>query len=156
MEQQTTLNFGTVSISPKTPSSITDIKFFELGKAIFTVSNPSNKHYTYKIKLKKFEKNSCWFIYLLTGPQNTSDYTYLGVYVPSIHGVRITAKSKYTEDSEPVKVLKWALARIANDNLPVGYKIQHEGRCGRCGRTLTTPESISRGIGPECIKFYAK
>lgn len=24
------------------------------------------------------------------------------------------------------------------------------GRCGRCGRRLTDPESIRRGIGPEC------
>lgn len=24
------------------------------------------------------------------------------------------------------------------------------GRCGKCGRTLTDPESIERGIGPEC------
>ena len=153
--QQTTLQFGTVAIAPTVPHSITDIHFFELGKAIFTVANPSNEHYTYKIRKKIFDdKRTCWFIYLLTGPQNTNDYTYLGVYVPSIHGVRLTAKSKYTEDSKPVKVLKWALTRVANNNLPVGYKIQHEGRCGRCGRTLTTPESISRGIGPECIKFY--
>jgi len=27
--------------------------------------------------------------------------------------------------------------------------VRHEGRCGR---TLTVPESIERGIGPECIK----
>ena len=27
--------------------------------------------------------------------------------------------------------------------------VRHEARCGR---TLTVPESIERGIGPECIK----
>ena len=26
------------------------------------------------------------------------------------------------------------------------------GRCRRCGRTLTDPDSLSRGIGPDCIK----
>lgn len=26
----------------------------------------------------------------------------------------------------------------------------HMGICGRCGRALTTPESITRGIGPVC------
>lgn len=28
--------------------------------------------------------------------------------------------------------------------------------CGRCGRDLTDPESIKRGIGPECIKKQTK
>jgi len=28
----------------------------------------------------------------------------------------------------------------------------HEGRCGRCARRLTVPESIINGIGPECAK----
>jgi hypothetical protein len=28
--------------------------------------------------------------------------------------------------------------------------------CGRCGRELTDPESIERGIGPECMKKQTK
>lgn len=30
--------------------------------------------------------------------------------------------------------------------------IYNEGKCVRCGRTLTTPESVSMSIGPECAK----
>lgn len=26
------------------------------------------------------------------------------------------------------------------------------GRCERCGRTLTDPDSVTRGIGPECAR----
>jgi hypothetical protein len=26
------------------------------------------------------------------------------------------------------------------------------GRCKRCGRLLTEPVSVERGIGPECVK----
>jgi hypothetical protein len=26
------------------------------------------------------------------------------------------------------------------------------GRCKRCGRLLTDPVSVERGVGPECIK----
>ena len=29
------------------------------------------------------------------------------------------------------------------------------GRCPKCNKTLTDPESISRGIGPKCAKHYA-
>jgi hypothetical protein len=28
----------------------------------------------------------------------------------------------------------------------------HEGYCGRCGRELTVPESIERGLGPQCAR----
>jgi hypothetical protein len=31
-----------------------------------------------------------------------------------------------------------------------------EGRCGKCGRTLTVPSSIATGLGPECIKSISK
>lgn len=33
-----------------------------------------------------------------------------------------------------------------------GYRLQEESYCGVCGRTLTDPESIDRGIGPECYQ----
>jgi hypothetical protein len=31
-----------------------------------------------------------------------------------------------------------------------GCEVYHEGRCGRCNRKLTVPESIETGLGPEC------
>ena len=30
------------------------------------------------------------------------------------------------------------------------FEFRHEGRCGRCGRALTVPESIDTGFGPHC------
>ena len=36
------------------------------------------------------------------------------------------------------------------DDVPDNLRVYHEGKCCRCGRTLTTPESIKKGIGPEC------
>lgn len=32
-------------------------------------------------------------------------------------------------------------------------EVWHEGRCGRCARRLTVPESILIGIGPECAEI---
>ena len=44
---------------------------------------------------------------------------------------------------------------LADDIQPLvdkGFNLHHEGRCCRCGRVLSTPESCDRGIGPECWK----
>jgi len=131
-------------------NQITSPEFFEGGKVIFTVSNPTGEHYTYRINHKK---ETPFFVSLLTGPDNCSDYTYLGIYVPQNKTVVLTGKSKFKDDTTPVKVIRWAVKIISNkESIPNGYSIQHEGRCCRCGRVLTTPESIQKGIGPECMK----
>lgn len=143
-------------------NEIKNVDFFKGGKALFTVSNNKSQHYTYYIRKKEFKptKNfqnpskTFYFVNLLTGPQNTSDYTYLGMYYPESNIVSLTKKSKYTEDSLPVRVIRWAIKKVTQKaKLPDGYAIQHEGRCCRCKRVLTTPESIKLGIGPECIKM---
>lgn len=134
-------------------NSIHDKKFFSGGNALFTVSNNKGDHYTFKIR--KPREDAPYFINLLTGPQNTSNFTYMGIYNPDSLKVVLTKKSKFNYESTPVKVLVWAIRQVAfNKELPEGYKIQHEGRCCRCGRTLTTPESIEKGIGPECAKVF--
>jgi hypothetical protein len=129
--------------------------FFIGGKAIFTVANNKGDHYTYRIR--KHKSNEVFFVSLLTGPDNNESYTYLGLYNPNnIEGQKVvtTAKSKYNSISTPVKVVNWAITMVfKGKNLPEGYSIQHEGKCCRCGRTLTTPESIENGIGPECSKM---
>lgn len=136
---------------------INNKKFFEGGRALFTVSNNKGDHYTFRItKPKRDEKgNPPYFISMLTGPDNTSDYNYLGLYIPQYNNVKLTSKSKFTAESTPVKVLNWAFKMVAEGReLPPGYSILHEGKCCRCGRTLTTPESINNGIGPECAKYF--
>lgn len=132
-------------------------EFILAGKAIFTVSNNKGEWYTFRVKHKEAEGRfqEAWFVSLLTGPDNTASYTYLGMLSPQAldasQRVRLTAKSKYSESSKPVQVLRWALHLVwTGGTFPEGYAIKHEGRCGRCGRLLTVPESIDRGIGPEC------
>ena len=45
----------------------------------------------------------------------------------------------------------WRMLKSAKP-LPPTFEFWHEGRCGKCGKKLTTPESIERGLGPECAK----
>ena len=134
-----------------TPHTIKSIDFFRAGNAVFTVAGPT-KHYTFKIKKKE---KSPFFVNLLTGPNNVEDFSYIGIYIPNKnHEIRLTAKSKFKNDSTPVKTIRWALRMISEKRpIPQGWDIKHEGKCCRCGKRLTTPESIDAGIGPECGKM---
>jgi len=138
-------------------NSIKSVDFFKGGKAFFTVSGKGT-HYTFKISAKKKNNRILpegpFFVSLLTGPDNYANYKYLGMYDHQHPGVRLTAKSSFNNESVPVKTVRWAVSKVlSHETLPEGWAIQHEGKCCRCGRKLTTPESINNGIGPECIKM---
>lgn len=132
------------------PHDITDKRFLSAGFAIFTVENNKGQHYTFRIA-KGREDNSPFFAGVLTGSDNTRSYTYIGLFSPETLEIRLTKKSRYTDDTIPVKVLRWVM-EIFNGKreLPLGYAIHHLGYCCRCGRPLSTPESVKNGIGPIC------
>ncbi len=133
-------------------------EFVLAGNATFTIQEPNGVHHTYHVQ--KVEANDRWaesyFARLLTGPDNTNDYTYIGKLDPFTGQVNTTFKSASFANSFTLKLLNRVLARVWSDDHAAfevhGYKLHHEGYCGRCGRMLTTPESVKRGIGPECWK----
>jgi hypothetical protein len=136
-------------------------KFMLAGKAIWTVGIPESfqkekdckSHYTFKIAKKK--DADIWFVNLLTGPDNMSNYTYIGMVNSATGEVNLTRNSKMTKDSICYRLLNRIMARVwAEDTdkiVEAGFTLNHEGKCGRCGRRLTTPESCASGFGPECI-----
>ncbi len=97
-----------------------------------------------------------FFVAVLSGPDNTSDYTYIGM----IHGTKfgVTRASRRMADALSVKTFEWALGRfLANvKEMPALMEVWHTGRCGRCGRELTVPESVASGIGPECARIMGR
>lgn len=126
--------------------------FVTAGRATFTLVG-RDARYTYRVDRSQNDDDRppVYFVALLTGPDNTADYTYMGLLDPSTGALRLTAKSSQTADSTPVRALRWALPILWTGRaLPAPAKLYHVGRCGRCGRALTVPESIRAGIGPEC------
>jgi len=120
--------------------------FLYAGRAVLTVSNNKGQHYTFQVKqAKDWNQNTRYFVSLRTG----ENYTYLGMF--SSDTLYPTKASKMRKNSTPFKVFNFAV-RIINgvQELPAGYKIQHEGKCGKCGKPLTNPVSIETGIGPTC------
>ena len=129
--------------------------FIFAGKAIFTIkSGESGKHFTYKITKGKRGNNPPHFASLLTGTDNNSQYSYFAnIWDEKVykHG----AKSRITKDALGVQAFRWFFRNLLDGTLNGRVKIYHEGRCCKCGRRLTTPKSVERGIGPECNKMLS-
>ena len=131
--------------------------FLTAGHAIFTLANPTTgNRWTYQITRKDAQPGSqyrdpAFFVGLLTGPDNGSDYRYLGMLRPDSGQIVLTRASRVTDETPAVKAIRWAFRWLwAGQELPAPAELHHEGRCGRCGRRLTVPESIITGLGPEC------
>jgi hypothetical protein len=146
-------------------------EFILAGKAIFTLevapawadANGTPAHWTFKVRGKELDDgsgNRIFFVSLLTGPDNESDYAYLGVLNPETGEVRLTKASKFSETTLAVRLVRRVFARIwAGEQGAIeaaGFRLHHEGRCCRCGRLLTVPSSIESGIGPECAEKMAR
>ena len=129
-----------------------DAKTYTLaGRATVTLtSERTGTRYTYKVRQMKDEggqPRQLWSVGLLTGPDNESDYQYVGV----LNGeLKLTAKSRLKDDSVPVRAFRWFWRHVSEGQMPPETEVRHAGTCGRCGRTLTVPESVDSGLGPEC------
>lgn len=122
------------------------------GKATITlVSGKTGARFTYRISAAP--DNSAYFVGLLTGPDNSTDYKYLGRISRGIFwlGRKVPRPGDIARDAPSARAFDWAWRQLAQGALPTALEIWHEGRCGRCGRKLTVPTSVAQGFGPECI-----
>lgn len=127
-------------------------RFVTAGNAVFTLSSKrTGARYTYNVQAPKDDDmTATWFVKLLTGPDNMSDFAYLGM-IAADGTFWLTAKSKLTLEAASVRAVKYFCDIVlVGGKIPDALEVRHEGRCGRCNRRLTVPESIDRGIGPEC------
>lgn len=131
--------------------------FMLAGKATVTlVSVKTGTRFTYRISASP--DKSCHFVALLSGPDNESDYKYLGRIARSIFwaGRKVPKPGDIGRDAPAMRAFAWAWQQIVSAGirggaLPEQLEIWHEGRCGRCARKLTVPSSVASGFGPECI-----
>jgi hypothetical protein len=123
-------------------------RFIIGGKATFTLrSGRTQARFTYKVKASK--DGGVHFVSLMTGPDNESHFSYVG-YIRRDVFFYGGAKSRVSRDQKSVQAFEWTWRELMRGNLPDVLEVWHEGRCCRCGRKLTVPESIESGIGPEC------
>lgn len=141
---------STVHVSGRLTDPGDALAFIRAGHARFTlVSGRTGTRFTYKVRRCDDAGKELWFVSLLTGADNEASYTYLGTLREQqsyVHG----RKSRVGADAPGVKAFAWAYDALRNGVMPRELEVWHEGRCGRCGRALTVPESVVRGLGPEC------
>ena len=128
--------------------------FIFAGNATITLeSKTTGNWYTYKIQQSK-AKPTLDYIRRLSGSDNDADYAYIGcVYSDSEYFSPVKPYNAADKELWPksIFVIAWLFKHI--DNCTDLINVYHEGKCCRCGRKLTTPESIQLGIGPECRRM---
>jgi hypothetical protein len=146
------------------------IKGFVLaGNALFSIKSlRTNCHYTFKVVRAMItigrhhhgdpgqpcNEPECkgsrpvvpptWKVNVLSGRDNTRKENYR--YIGSIRDGHFSYLASQTTSS--TKGFAWVWKNL--DRVGERFEFHHAGRCGRCGRLLTVPESIESGIGPEC------
>lgn len=142
-------------------ATLAEAKAFALaGNAILTLQSlKTGVHFTYKIRAAKVDPGSTrtaspvWFVNLLSnGSADEGDFQYLGLIRDG--RFTLTRASKAGPNAASFKAFNY-FWNLGLEQMPAGLVVRHEGHCGRCGRTLTVPESIDAGIGPECAAIMA-
>ena len=137
-------------------SQSTALSFITAGKAIFTCKSlKTGNRFTYKVeapKGKDAKDTAIFFVKVLTGSDNNTDYSFFGCVRRQNGSVFFTpsAKSRISSEAPSVAAFRYVLQNLAANREMPSVEIWHEGSCCRCGRRLTTPESVQAGIGPEC------
>lgn len=147
-------------------------------RARFTVSHtPSNKRITFSSQREKLEVEGWasmekeereaavmaaetdgrfWVISAMVGTDNVSSYSPFGVIFRQGAGFafRWASESTIAKSDRTVEAFAKMWASFKNGVMPSELSFLNEGKCGRCGRVLTVPESRSRGQGPVCHSRY--
>ena len=131
--------------------------FLTAGTATLTVKSlKSGEHRTFRVRANENRPGS-FFVDVLAGPDNTADYKYLAFLsierLPKFKWSteHWTAGSDLTPSGH---LFRWFIENLylgATERIFEQAEFHHDGTCARCGRQLTTPDSIKDGLGPVCL-----
>lgn len=131
------------------------LDFITAGNAIFTLkSMKTGNHFTYKVSKSK-KRDDILFVGLLNGQDNLNDYApmcYIKIEANKMPTVLRSTRTWISSEAPSYKAFEYVFKKLVLDIEIDNVEIWHQGRCCRCGKLLTVPESIENGIGPECMK----
>lgn len=136
------------------------------GSSKFTLtSEKTGQRFTYWIRSGAKDRNKNWstgnqnllffFVKVLTGPDNESSFTWMGtIQRQSLESMPHFSARRDFSAAPSRFAIEWFLHHLfVGGVIPQGATLEWASSCARCGRTLTVPESIQSGFGPECIGY---
>ena len=136
----------------QTPEEI--YQYLSGGEGIVTLLSPTGVHRVYAFNkprcASKFPKDVL-FVYVQV---SSGLWIYVGMWIQH-KGFYLTRASNYFADSPIVKGIEYIIKMATGKITRTPMKLFHCGVCSICGRKLTSPKSIARGMGPECRKRVA-
>ena len=129
-------------------------QFILAGNATFTIrSVKTGTRFTFKVTQGKKGKNPPHFVMFM----DQGSFQYMGAIFhdvatnePNLRSFRTTQRSRYDMGQPYTRAFRFLMEHLAEGKLHDQLELWHEGKCGRCGRQLTVPESLLTGLGPEC------
>lgn len=140
------------------------------GHALFTVvSKRTGDHVTAKVRRTRHAGSTAWsyYVYGRGGPQDPDadvgdhpesvggPWFYIGQLFAAKDYVRVVAtQATRARGAGALAAVNWFLERVHHGwdgtDGDVRATLRKSVKCARCKQLLTTPESIARGLGPEC------
>ena len=121
-----------------------------IAKGFFTVQGADEKHRTFRFKTNSKGQT---LIGLMVGQNNITDYAWFGFVDGGI--IRFWRTARYNMMATELPISHEAVTECFN---AIIGNVEQAGKrfatyykhCSRCGKILTTPESLERGLGAEC------
>src|ERR1035437_2229714 len=111
------------------------LDFILAGNCTFTAKNSeTGNRFTYNIK--KHKTNDVWFVSVLGGANNETDYFFFGSINKDGRYSFSEKKSKIGKDTKSVITFNYIFNRLISNSLSELVEIWHEGKCGKCGHKL--------------------
>jgi hypothetical protein len=116
-----------------------------VANGYYTVEFPNGDYRT--LKVSPWESRGIQMVSFLCGPDNATDYKGFA----ELDGTASRLWRNFREDSLLARALDILTAAEDRSALTAGFA-RRSGRCARCGRMLTRPDSLRDGLGSECRK----
>ena len=146
---------SSASRKPISPNQFRNFIF--AGRAVFTLENKTTDNYiTFKVKQMRKVNEPVPHMYVVECKalgDNNYGYTLLGFLNLQTRTFSSRVEQMgLSKDYIGFKTWVWLLRNLETLERFEALAIYHEGKCCKCGMPLTVPESITSGIGPECLK----
>lgn len=135
------------------------LNFIFAGNCLFTIKSlTTDKHYTYKV----IGSNTSYYrVYDISGrlvlkvEDNKFVFDKHATFLVDYYKTHNFKESFSDNRYLLILAFCFTIEMLKLHHTHSNIEIWHHGRCGRCARPLTVPESIQLGLGPECAKLLS-